>query len=61
MANTELMTAIRSGLQAVADPIRAAGAQAYLKSEMPSLGVRVPSAGSSRPPLPGCRRPQSMN
>jgi 3-methyladenine DNA glycosylase AlkD len=42
MANTELMTAIRSGLQAAADPVRAAGAQAYLKSEMPSLGVRVP-------------------
>jgi 3-methyladenine DNA glycosylase AlkD len=42
MANTELMTAIRSGLQAAADPVRAAGAQAYLKSEMPSLGVGVP-------------------
>ncbi|WP_427130957.1 DNA alkylation repair protein [Pseudarthrobacter sp. S9] len=42
MANTELMTAIRTGLQAAADPGRAAGAQAYLKSEMPSLGVRVP-------------------
>ncbi|WP_427007262.1 DNA alkylation repair protein [Pseudarthrobacter sp. H2] len=42
MANTALMTAIRSGLQAAADPVRAAAAQAYLKSEMPSLGVRVP-------------------
>ena len=42
MANTQLMTAIRSGLQGAADPLRAAGAQAYLKSEMPSLGVRVP-------------------
>ena len=42
MANAELMSAIRSGLRAAADPARAAGAQAYLKSEMPSLGVRVP-------------------
>ncbi|HSO89762.1 MAG TPA: DNA alkylation repair protein [Arthrobacter sp.] len=42
MANAELMSAIRSRLQAAADPARAAGAQAYLKSEMPSLGVRVP-------------------
>lgn len=42
MANRELISAIRSGLRAAADPARAAGAQAYLKSEMPSLGVRVP-------------------
>ena len=42
MANAELMSAIRSGLRAAADPGRAAGAQAYLKSGMPSLGVRVP-------------------
>ncbi|MET4136803.1 DNA alkylation repair protein [Pseudarthrobacter sp. PvP090] len=42
MANAELMSAIRSRLRAAADPARAAGAQAYLKSEMPSLGVRVP-------------------
>lgn len=42
MANPELITAIRSGLQAAADPLRAAWAQAYLKSAMPSLGVRVP-------------------
>ena len=37
----ELISAIRSALRAAADPARA-GAQAYLKSEMPSLGVRVP-------------------
>ena len=42
MANAELMSAIRSRLRDAADPARAAGAQAYLKSEMPSLGVRVP-------------------
>ena len=38
----ELISTIRSRLQAAADPVRAAGAQAYMKSEMPSLGVRVP-------------------
>ncbi|KQN88773.1 DNA alkylation repair protein [Arthrobacter sp. Leaf69] len=42
MANAELMSAIRTRLHRAADPARAAGAQAYLKSEMPSLGVRVP-------------------
>lgn len=39
---TELIDAIRRQLQAAADPSRAAGAQAYMKSQMPSLGVRVP-------------------
>ncbi|HWL77499.1 DNA alkylation repair protein [Microbacterium sp.] len=33
---------IRSGLQAVADPERAAGQQAYMKSAMPFYGVPVP-------------------
>lgn len=42
MASAVLISAIRSGLHAAADPARAAGAQAYLKSAMPSLGVRVP-------------------
>lgn len=42
MANAELIAAIRSRLRAAADPARGAGAQAYLKSSMPSLGVRVP-------------------
>ena len=42
MANSELMSAIRSRLRAAADPARAAGVQAYMKSDMPSLGVRVP-------------------
>ncbi|WP_160665275.1 DNA alkylation repair protein [Pseudarthrobacter sp. ATCC 49987] len=42
MANPELMSAIRLRLSAAADPVRAAGAQAYMKSDMPSLGVRVP-------------------
>lgn len=42
MATTELLDAIRCRLQAAADPGRAAGAQAYMKSQMPFLGVRVP-------------------
>jgi 3-methyladenine DNA glycosylase AlkD len=42
MVTTELIDAIRSRLQAAADPGRAAGAQAYMKSQMPFLGVRVP-------------------
>ncbi|MET3921736.1 DNA alkylation repair protein [Arthrobacter sp. UYEF20] len=59
MANAELTCAIRSRLRAAADPVRAAGAQAYMKSEMPSLGVRVPevrrivkAAATELPPGP---------
>ena len=37
-----LVTTIRTALHAAADPVRGAAAQRYLKSEMPSLGVRVP-------------------
>ncbi|XAS69561.1 DNA alkylation repair protein [Micrococcaceae bacterium Sec5.7] len=42
MANNELVAAIRTRLRAVADPGRAAAGQAYMKSSMLSLGVRVP-------------------
>lgn len=42
MANEDLIAGIRSRLGAAADPVRAAGSQAYMKSDMPSLGVRVP-------------------
>ncbi|SDP56747.1 3-methyladenine DNA glycosylase AlkD [Arthrobacter sp. ok909] len=42
MVTTELIDAIRARLQAAADPGRAAGAQAYMKSQLPFLGVRVP-------------------
>jgi 3-methyladenine DNA glycosylase AlkD len=42
MVNRELLDAIRARLQEAADPVRAAGAQAYMKSPMPFLGVRVP-------------------
>jgi 3-methyladenine DNA glycosylase AlkD len=38
----EAAAAIRSLLREKADPVRAAGAQAYMKSRMPFLGVRVP-------------------
>ena len=42
MVNDELVAGIRRQLLAAADPARAAGAQAYMKSDMPVLGVRVP-------------------
>ena len=57
MVTTELIDAIRGRLRAAADPARAAGAQAYMKSQMPSLGVRVPeirrivkAAAAANPP-----------
>lgn len=42
MPGTDLPSAIRSSLRSSADAERGRGAQAYMKSEMPSLGVRVP-------------------
>ncbi|WP_142064374.1 DNA alkylation repair protein [Pseudarthrobacter sp. B4EP4b] len=42
MVNRELLEAVRSQLRDMADPERAAGAQTYMKSAIPSLGVRVP-------------------
>ncbi|MFF1829553.1 DNA alkylation repair protein [Paenarthrobacter sp. NPDC058040] len=42
MDNTDLLEAIRSTLRSAGDADRAQGAQAYMKSDMPSLGVRVP-------------------
>lgn len=42
MTNNVLVHAIRSTLRSSADSERGIGAQAYMKSEMPSLGVRVP-------------------
>ncbi|MEZ3160276.1 DNA alkylation repair protein [Microbacterium sp. BWT-B31] len=41
---SEVADRIRAELRAAADPSRAAGAQAYMKSAMPFLGVRVPEA-----------------
>jgi 3-methyladenine DNA glycosylase AlkD len=46
MGHSDLVAAIRARLTASADPVRAAGAQAYLKSSMPQLGVRVPEVRS---------------
>lgn len=40
--NKKLVAAVRSGLAASADPLRAPQMQAYLKTEMPCLGVPVP-------------------
>lgn len=37
---TELATAVRAALAAAADPERAAGMRAYMKSEMPYRGIR---------------------
>ncbi|MFF1251471.1 DNA alkylation repair protein [Pseudarthrobacter sp. NPDC058329] len=42
MVNREAIDAIRAELRELADPVRAAGVQSYMKSAMPSLGVRVP-------------------
>ncbi|HEY1156572.1 MAG TPA: DNA alkylation repair protein, partial [Arthrobacter sp.] len=41
-ADQDLVAAVRAALRELADPARAAGAQAYMKSALPSLGVRVP-------------------
>lgn len=40
--NVRVLSAIRTALHERADPVRAAGAKAYMKSTMPCLGVRVP-------------------
>jgi 3-methyladenine DNA glycosylase AlkD len=41
-ADAELVAAIRAELRALADPRRAAGMAAYMKSAMPCLGARLP-------------------
>ena len=41
-SNPQVLAAIRSELREHADPARAAGAKAYMRSSLPSLGVRVP-------------------
>ncbi|MGL5816301.1 MAG: DNA alkylation repair protein [Phycicoccus sp.] len=47
----ELVAAVRSGLRDVADPTRAAGQQAYMKSAMPYLGATWPDVRSVVRPL----------
>lgn len=41
-ANTALVTAIRDGLAALADPVKAPDMQGYMKSDMPFRGVQRP-------------------
>ncbi|MGY1804235.1 DNA alkylation repair protein [Blastococcus sp. SYSU D00922] len=41
-ATTALVTDVRAALRELADPARAAGMQAYLKTAEPCLGVRLP-------------------
>jgi 3-methyladenine DNA glycosylase AlkD len=43
-ADRRLIDAVRGGLVRLADPRRAPGMQAYLKSTMPCLGVSLPAA-----------------
>ncbi len=57
-ADESLIAELRSGLQAAADPERAAGQQAYMKSAMPFYGVQMPeirrlsrAAATARPNL----------
>jgi hypothetical protein len=42
----ELIDGIRAGLRAAADPVQAPRMQAYMKSEMPYLGVPMPAVRS---------------
>jgi len=42
-ADAELIAAVRAGLRTAAEPERAPMMQAYMKSSMPYLGVRVPA------------------
>jgi 3-methyladenine DNA glycosylase AlkD len=45
-ADAVLLAAIRADLAAAADPVRAAGQQAYMKSAMPYYGVPMPKVRS---------------
>jgi 3-methyladenine DNA glycosylase AlkD len=42
MSRRTLITAVRKGLAAAADPVKAPAMQAYMKSEMPYYGVSLP-------------------
>ena len=50
-ADLRLIRAVRRGLRAVADPDKAAGMQAYMKSAMPYLGVQTPVLRRTLRPL----------
>lgn len=56
-----LVERVRADLRAAADPARAAGQQAYMKSAMPFLGVRVPDARRrARGAVPRDARPEAL-
>lgn len=58
---TALAADIRDALRAAADPTRAPGQQAYMKSTMPFLGVRVPEARAiARTCAKGCADTQVL-
>ena len=57
----EIVEVVRDALRAAADPARAPGQQAYMKSEMPFLGVTLPEVRrivrTSASQTSGCRHP----
>jgi 3-methyladenine DNA glycosylase AlkD len=55
----QLVEAIRTGLRRLAEPARAPQMQAYMKSEMPYLGVRVPQVRALVRAEAKARPPQS--
>jgi 3-methyladenine DNA glycosylase AlkD len=56
---TGIAGAIREALVAVADPAKAVGMQAYMKSAMPLLGVQKPARTAALRPLLAAYRPVS--
>jgi 3-methyladenine DNA glycosylase AlkD len=49
--SVRLLRAVRQGLRAAADPAKASGMQAYMKSAMPYLGVQTPVLRKTIRPL----------
>jgi 3-methyladenine DNA glycosylase AlkD len=48
---SQLAEAVRVALAAAADPVRAPGQQAYMKSEMPFRGLRAPQVSATLRPI----------
>lgn len=59
-ADARLVAEIRDALRAAADPALAPGMQAYMKSAMPYLGVRVPAVRALTRAAEGRRPPASL-
>lgn len=55
-----LIREVRQALRAAADPVKAAGMQAYMKSPMPYLGVQTPALRQALRPLMAARQPESF-